>query len=770
MHLSFNIFPVTIPKSKIQVGILKYPGKNEFKEIRYSKAGTHLFVGNRKDKDGNDCIWSVPLLPESEKLGGSFEEIGLEKHLNIASNLIRETLIGSFGKLEIPFLDVQPIEFVYTRPNPELLRNIIGEACPSWLAVEIVYAVTVRPFYFDDRNPIVGITVDIRTHNAIDLNCRELGKLGIELRGKYVQHEIPRYDPRTRSPRKLVGRVLDLTDDFLILDDHLEGIDRIELENAFLEPRMENVVSCLRSLFGQKADLYIKDLRKRKAGVYSGEGKIARLSEFGKYLSSVELEIVPGLRVKPLGMLSQNGSGLKFPKIAKVPKTTYIFDASGTKADTWHDRGLDNYGPYDHSVFSPTQPVIAVLCEPRFKGRVEEFLRQFRDGISLSGKGRNPYSKGFLRKYLIDDLSFRFVEAKADTASAYKEAAIRAIENAVTEGVNIDLAFVQIQERHHQLIGNDNPYFVTKALFLSKGIPDQAVEIETMMSNQYQLGYVLNNIGLATYAKLSGTPWLLPSSQAIAHEFVFGLGSAIVGDGRFGARERYVGITTVFTGDGKYILENRTKAVKFEEYGKSLLETVKETISAVRTQFNWKDGSFLRLVFHVFKPMKDEEINVVKQAVAELEKYQVEFAFLHVIGNHSILIFDEHNKQGFPDIRGTMQKGKFAPERGLFIIPGKEESILVLTGGKEVKTAEDGLPQPVLLKLHKDSTFRDMIYLTRQTYTFSCHSWRTFSPSPLPVTILYSELIAKLLANLNFVSGWNSDAIVGKIGRTRWFL
>jgi hypothetical protein len=66
--------------------------------------------------------------------------------------------------------------------------------------------------------------------------------------------------------------------------------------------------------------------------------------------------------------------------------------------------------------------------------------------------------------------------------------------------------------------------------------------------------FVLNTMGLATYAKLNGIPWLVKTNPAIAHELVIGLGSANVGEGRLGEHERFVGITTVFSGDGNYHL------------------------------------------------------------------------------------------------------------------------------------------------------------------------------------------------------------------------
>ena len=63
-----------------------------------------------------------------------------------------------------------------------------------------------------------------------------------------------------------------------------------------------------------------------------------------------------------------------------------------------------------------------------------------------------------------------------------------------------------------------------------------------------------------------------------------------------------------------------------------------------------------------------------------------------------------------------------------------------------------------------------MTYLARQAFAFASDSWRTFSPAPLPITILYSELMAKLLRNVEDVSDWDPEAMLGKIGRSRWFL
>ena len=88
----------------------------------------------------------------------------------------------------------------------------------------------------------------------------------------------------------------------------------------------------------------------------------------------------------------------------------------------------------------------------------------------------------------------------------------------------------------------------------------------------------------------------------------------------------------------------------------------------------------------------------------------------------------------------------------------------------DLKSALHGAPKPLLLKLHRQSTFTDIEYLARQTYRFTSMSWRNMYPSRIPVTILYSDLIADLLGHLRHVRNWNADAVATQLRSSRWFL
>ncbi|WSH02359.1 Piwi domain-containing protein [Rhizobium ruizarguesonis] len=200
---------------------------------------------------------------------------------------------------------------------------------------------------------------------------------------------------------------------------------------------------------------------------------------------------------------------------------------------------------------------------------------------------------------------------------------------------------MQVEEEFKSIDDGSNPYYATKSVFLKRDIPVQSVRLETMSQAGSELVFSMNHMSLATYAKLGGVPWLLASRQTTAHELVIGLGSHTTTTGRTGPQQRYVGITTVFSSDGSYLLSDRTGVVPYERYADELYETLKRTVDTVRKQDNWRATDKVRLVFHMFKPLKDLEVEAIERTIQDLDLKDVTFAFLHIAPDHPLLIFDE---------------------------------------------------------------------------------------------------------------------------------
>ena len=81
--------------------------------------------------------------------------------------------------------------------------------------------------------------------------------------------------------------------------------------------------------------------------------------------------------------------------------------------------------------------------------------------------------------------------------------------------------------------------------------------------NPAALQYILQNISIALYAKMNGIPWTVDHDLTIADELVIGIGTAELSDSRLEERQRYVGITTVFRGDGNYLLGQLSREASY---------------------------------------------------------------------------------------------------------------------------------------------------------------------------------------------------------------
>jgi len=77
----------------------------------------------------------------------------------------------------------------------------------------------------------------------------------------------------------------------------------------------------------------------------------------------------------------------------------------------------------------------------------------------------------------------------------------------------------------------------------------------------------------------------------------------------------------------------------------------------------------------------------------------------------------------------------------------------------------------VQVKLHRSSTFADLGYLVDQVYNFTYMSWKKFNLGALPVTITYSQAVARLLGRLRGVPNWNADVLrTTELRSSLWFL
>jgi hypothetical protein len=102
-------------------------------------------------------------------------------------------------------------------------------------------------------------------------------------------------------------------------------------------------------------------------------------------------------------------------------------------------------------------------------------------------------------------------------------------------------------------------------------------------------------------------------------------------------------------------------------------------------------------------------------------------------------------------------------------------------GASELKTAKQAMSNPIQIKIRtpqgnyddhdlKDLLYYDLSYIVQQIFSFTYLSWRSFLPGEQPATMLYSNLISKLLSQMRTVTGWDADHLNYSLKRKKWFL
>ena len=777
VSLTLGVAPVVFSSDRARIGRLHPDRDGPIGDLRRTHWRTHAFRFDARD----GWIANIGLRPDIVPLG-KIDDVPVADHLLLLAIAIEHALRRWFSHARRILKPFRPIVCLGDRDR--LLTTALqenGVASPdSRLDVVAKWSFDLRLVHVADTgdHPYLGLIADVGTSNMIDIPVSELLARGFDPTGCYVGTQGPEVDDLAGfSPRRLSGRVREVQDDMLALDDvpHDTDTECVPATEALLEPRRETLDAVTRALYPSAADKALSTLRQRATPYVSGKGKLTKIARTVDQLNkssqtrtrgSLDLRFTDGLTLE-FGPLLDQASPWFPPEIA-TSRPTMLFGASGHEQHTQPDLGLQRHGPFHYSHNPTNDPMVVVLAHPSARGRIEQFTKALRDGL---GKQQTIFSGGLVGKFRLTSVRFHFAEIAADTAQAYAETATATLQDLTHTPA---LALVQIKEAHRRRLSVDNPYYAAKARFMRAGVPVQAVRIETIEQDRGR-EYTMNNLALASYAKIGGVPWVISTPGVATHELVIGIGSTEVGQDRLGKRTRYVGFTTLFQGDGRYLVWETTREATFEEYPNALLTSLRNSIRFVHAQNRWEPGDNIRLVFHVYKPLKRVEIGTVKKLVKELlDHYPVEFAFLDISQHHPLQIFDPR-QNGVPyrsfETGRNARKGIFTPQRGTALLFGPGTALLQLVGANEVKTRGQGLPRPLLLELHPDSDFSDLTYLVRQAFHFSFMSWRSFFPSHEPVTILYSRWIARMLGNLKMVPEWDSVSLnLLRDRRAMWFL
>lgn len=760
--MTTNFYPINFDFNEYQVLRVKSE-PDLLKELREKYNSTHSFF-----KDGDFIYISNK---NGEDLGiGTTETMSVFDDRKTTASLIKHIFFRTFLETYPKYKpnSFYPFIFQSKKNENDLIHRFLPQGLKGRLSYTKQIEVQLRTIIVNDKEQF-GFLVNVNRNWNLNITCKELVEKGFNLIGYEVNHSeiIPEAKNVLLPNESLVGTVKEVKENLAIVETN-EGEQSFNLNELYLRKTNKNIKEflgfALRS--PEKADLILENLKIEKSGtiipkrVLSDFRSAAKLLFFNKG-ESLSFENKDGFcfTVSSSTNLTHKSFTLESP--------TFVFDPSRVRVDTGSDFGLRRYGPYDSSQFSPKVPKLLVICHKKNRGKMAEFLKELIDGMPNS----KYFTKGFQAKYELHTVEYDIQEM-----TSYEFEQIKKINSKLN--YNPDIVIIEIPSSLKEIKEvNESLYYQAKAYFLNLQIPIQIVNSENIIKYDE---YKLNAIGLQMYAKLGGVPWTILTKESIDREIIIGIGNSTFRNNIYtgNEQERIVGISTFFSGDGQYMMSGNIKDVPYDEYFQELLDSLKESINTLSKEYGWRENDTVRLVFHIFKPIKNVEFEVVKELISSITKYKIQFAFVTVSDFHPFLMYDESQK-GIAKYGKTI--GEFVPKRGENIVLNEYSCLVQMLGVDEMRTSKHGASHPLLIKILRPTSFEkgdslkellfsDLHYITQQIFKFSLLSWRGFMPNQMPATMQYSNLIAKTLGKLRTMPGWNSEVINLNLKYKKWFL
>lgn len=763
--MQLNYFPINIEFESYQVSTEEY-SEDRLTELRKLHNSTHSFF-----KNGDSIYISNKDGDINSTLGIPIDKSTYKDH-EVTASLIKHLFFRTFKDRfpEYTPVDFYPFRFFSGQSKDDIILHALPTHLQNRIAYKKLIEVQLRLTQIDGKKRF-GLLITVRRNWVFDKSCLELNAEGYNLQGVEVLYaeKLEGMTNILAPNEEFVGVIQQVIGEKARIETN-EGIKDYELGDLFIRKTKFNIGNYLSFAISQaKSDEILNIIEGKRSEIYNTKKLYNEISSIAKRLFLENGQTV----------LFQNKDGFCFtvdsnPLVVsnsmelKIP--AFIFDYAGTKTHKSNpDTGLNTFGPYDSINFDIKTPNVLCICNRNNRGHFSKFLSNLKDGLPQS----KYFQKGLLKKYDLQDIIFEIEETPSYALEEY----LKIIKN--HDEKKPDLAIIEIPIDFKTYNDAVNPYYRIKAKLLSFEIPVQFITTQKIKNHTE---YILNSIALQIYAKLGGTPWVLPSQRSVDREIIIGIGHSWLRKNQFkGAdQSKVVGITTFLSSDGQYLLSDKVKDVPFENYFDELLKSLKTSIKRLSSEQGWSEGDTVRLIFHIFKPIKNTEFDVISLLIKETPEYKIKFAFVTISKRHPNILF-ETTQSGVKKFGNNAPKGEYIPNRASNVFLDDETSVVQMFGANELKTAVQGISNPILIKIRtpqgrydnnelQDFLFYDLNYITQQIFSFTYLSWRTFLPGEQPATMLYSNLISRLLGKMRNVPGWDADSLNYGLKRKKWFL
>ena len=743
-----NFYPIEVYTPEFDLRSFEY-SEDILRSLRDTHNATHSFF-----RIGNQilCSW----MKGDDIDGGQVQHFKEHESPDIVAALIRHLFFRSFIRNvpDLTPLDFYPLRVISRKPEHDAIRDMLPEELKDVVSFKRLNEIQTRRIEVGDDYKF-GLLINIRRRWQVSRNLASLQQEGYNLEGCAVVHSepLPGLEKILAPSEYALGRVLAVDQSQAVVVT-TEGRKTIPLEELFLRRSRREIKDYLEFRIGQAHTERILS-KVYEMGALAADAKEFHdeIQTLANYFSSWDFRTEGGFA------FSVTDNACIPSKSLRVQTPEFIFDIGPGAASARVLSGLIKYGPYDSNRFTPKNPHILVVCRKSYRAGFSRAMGSLRVGIPSS----RFFKQGMKDLYRLHDMVFTFAEADDRSADSF----IKSIHNAISSGQNRDFHLAVVEGSDDEPESpSENPYYRAKATLMGAGVPVQSLQAQRTRLPDRDLAYILGPLSLQMYAKMGGTPWVLPSSQDVDREIVVGISNIIQRESEFagGRQFRVVGLTTFFSSDGTFLMANHCQEVPYNEYFNELLSGLENSITNLSQDYAWREQDSVRIVFHIFKPIRETEAEVVKVLIKRFPQFDIRFAFVTIATTHPFLLFDNSQQQ---NRRG---KGYYVPHRGTNQVLSETECLLQTLGKGEIRQDRHGFSHPALVRIHPASTFLDLHHITQQVLNFTHLSWRSFGPTHLPATLLYAELIARMLSRLRGLPEWNPQVVNTILKRKKWFL
>lgn len=418
------------------------------------------------------------------------------------------------------------------------------------------------------------------------------------------------------------------------------------------------------------------------------------------------------------GMVAVQDSGfvrVKDGSVRVLNKASNLLEFSGGNTHFSNFQGLKNYGPYEDVVADNVK--IFFVFDEQDKDLANKLFQYLKKGL-----------KGFpgLEKLV-------GIPMDLDASKTIRFSSVESLRASIdgqldgmdwTQGHTYFAIYISPISKDDPSLENRSIYYHVKSALLKRNISSQVVFRDNIENPSFN--YFLPNISIAMLAKLGGVPWRL--SRPIEEDLVIGLGAY-----RENSNTLALGTTVCFRNDGSFERFSSIRSGSTDDLARFFRESIESAISSGARELK-------RVVVHFYKSMSRDEERALSDAMREL-KLQLPYVVLHITdrARDSYVIFDESYPAIMP-VSGLAFKIK----RGVYLVTNNER--YQTNAGMRISD----FPFPIRVNIEKTSGAGGFIdeeeipKLLDQVVQFSRMYWVGIKQKSLPVTVLYSNKVARI--------------------------